>query len=325
MAIPAAPVRQDTKKTLLTNEIPMIIPVPSAFNFWRTVYSHGWCALPPFEVDTDTGSCSLRMVANASPGNPVAVTVNQPERNILRIQICGSRALARREKQHLVAQVRTVLRLDEDFSEFYAEARKHPSFRWVPKFGAGRLLRAPTVFEDVVKMLCTTNCSWALTETMVRNLCRKLGARVQGRDAPVYAFPVPQDLAESSEKFLRREIRAGYRAPYLRELGRRVVTGDLDVEAWRQSPLPTEELYREVCSVKGIGPYAAGAIMKLLGRYDYLAVDSWCRKKFFEIHRNGRAVNDKAIEKFYEPFGKWRGLFFWMDVTKHWYEHEVPF
>lgn len=301
----------------------MTVAVPSRFNFWRTVYSHGWCVLPPFEVDKENRS--LRMIANASPGKPVAITVNQPKRSTLRIEANSDGALAPREKQQIIAQVKTVLRLEEDFSEFYAAARKLASFRWVPRFGAGRLLRAPTVFEDVVKMICTTNCSWALTETIVGNLCRNLGMRVQRSDALICAFPTPQALAECSEKFLRREIRAGYRAPYLRELGRRIVNGELDVEAWRHSPLPTEELYGEVRSVKGIGPYAAGNIMKLLGRYDYLAIDSWCRKKFFEIHRKGRGGSDKAIEKFYEPFGKWRGLFFWVDVTKHWYEHENPF
>ena len=34
---------------------------------------------------------------------------------------------------------------------------------------------------------------------------------------------------------------------------------------------------------------------------------------------------DKVIEKFYAPFGTWKGLFFWLDVTKHWYEKKFPF
>jgi hypothetical protein len=31
------------------------------------------------------------------------------------------------------------------------------------------------------------------------------------------------------------------------------------------------------------------------------------------------------MEKFYEHYGKWRGLFFWMDLTKHWYDYDFPF
>jgi hypothetical protein len=32
-----------------------------------------------------------------------------------------------------------------------------------------------------------------------------------------------------------------------------------------------------------------------------------------------------VIEKFYEPFGKWKGLFFWLDLTKHWQDKKDPF
>lgn len=295
------------------------ISVPSNFNFWRTVYSHGWCALPPFVVDKDNRT--LQIIVDRSSSKPFAVVLSQPRRGKLTLRVLGG-VSSSSEKKDVVARVKAVLRLDEDFTEFYHEARKHRLFRWVPKMGAGRLLRAPTVFEDVVKMICTTNCSWALTETMVENLCQKLGRRGEGTQQ---SFPQPEALANATEKFLRKEIHAGYRAPYLCELGKRIVRGNLDLESWRQSGLPTGELYGEVCSVKGVGPYAAGNILKLLGRYDYLAIDSWCRRKFFEIHKNGKKTNDKAIEKFYEPFGKWRGLFFWMDVTKDWYEHEVPF
>ena len=222
----------------------------------------------------------------------------------------------------MLRQAKICFRLDEDYSTFYSEARRYPQYRWIPRTGSGRLLRSPTVFEDVVKMICTTNCSWALTEVMVENLCSKLGGGNHGWGK---AFPTPEAIADSTEKFLRTEIRAGYRAPYLLELSKRIVNGDIDPETWRSSDLPTGELFDQVRSVKGVGPYAAGNILKLLGRYDYLGVDSWCRKKFFELHKNRRKTSDKVIERFYEPFGSWRGLFFWLDVTKHWYQKKFPF
>jgi len=39
----------------------MTLDVPAHFNFWRTVYSHGWCALPPFHVDKEN-DCLKRLV-----------------------------------------------------------------------------------------------------------------------------------------------------------------------------------------------------------------------------------------------------------------------
>jgi len=296
------------------------VAVPSNFDFLRTIYSHGWCSLPPFRVEKE--SVRLRRVLELSTGKNIVVSVFRPSKSKPMVVTVDEGALAAEERQEVVSQIKSCFRLNEDYSEFYREARKHSAFRWVPKVGAGRLLRAPTVFEDVVKMICTTNCSWALTETMVGNLCRKLGRKVSGGS---HAFPQPEAIAECTETYLRKEIRAGYRSPYLLELSRRISKRELDVEFWRQTDLPTDELFEMVRSVKGVGPYAAGNILKLLGRYDYLGIDSWCRKQFFEIHKNGRKTSDRAIEKFYEPFGEWKGLFFWMDVTKHWYEKEFPF
>jgi len=294
--------------------------VSTDFNFWRTVYSHGWCSLPPFEVVKEAKQ--LKRVLELSSGKVVLAIVSQPSKGKLHIEADNQKQFSSAERNEIVRQMKSCLRLGEKFSEFYSEAKKHPVFRWVPKTGAGRLLRAPTVFEDVVKMICTTNCSWALTEVMVGNLCKKLGFRFQGSG---FTFPTPETIADCTEKFLRKEIRAGYRAPYLLELSKRIAKGELELESWRHSDLPTDELFEQVRSVKGIGPYAAGNILKLLGRYDYLGIDSWCRKKFFEIHKNGRTTSDRVIEKFYEPFGKWKGLFFWLDVTKHWYDHQFPF
>jgi len=125
--------------------------------------------------------------------------------------------------------------------------------------------------------------------------------------------------------YLRKEIRCGYRAPYLLELSRKIANGALEIEQWRTSELSTEELFANVRTVKGVGEYAAGNILKLLGRYDYLGLDSWARTKFYEIFGKGRNVKDSSIVKHYAPLGKWRGLFMWMDMTKDWHTKEHPF
>jgi 3-methyladenine DNA glycosylase/8-oxoguanine DNA glycosylase len=293
--------------------------VASDFSLLRTVHSHGWSVLPPFSVQKNP--FRLQRIVSLSSRKHVLAEIHQPSASRLQMDILSTTALSSGERKKLIAQMKSCFRLDEDFSEFYRQAKRYTAFRWIPKMGAGRMLRSPTVFEDVVKMICTTNCSWALTEIMTKNFCEKLGSKINGAG---FAFPVPEAIADRTEKYLRKEIRAGYRSPYLLELSRRIAKGELNIESWRTSTLPTTELFDEVRSVKGIGPYAAGNILKLLGRYDYLGIDSWCRKQFRERHKNGRTTSDRVIEKFYAPFGTWRGLFFWMDVTKHWYDHEFP-
>ncbi len=99
----------------------------------------------------------------------------------------------------------------------------------------------------------------------------------------------------------------------------------MDVEGWRSSTLTTDLLFEQVKTVKGMGDYAAGNILKLVGRYDYLGLDSWVRGKFYELHSRGRSVKDSTIEKHYASLGKWRGLFFWLEMTRYWYDHKFPF
>ncbi len=296
------------------------LAVPHQFNFRSTVFSHGWCALPPFNMDKNTGR--LRRTISLSDGRACVIDLYERAKGKLVIDLPGYDSLDRKWREEIITQAASCLRLDEDLSPFYRDARSQPRFRWIPRKGAGRLLRAPTVFEDVVKMICTTNCSWALTEIMTANLCMRLGASIVDG---VRDFPTPGAIARMDEKFLRREIRAGYRAPYILALARQVDAGNLDVERWRSSTASTEELFTAVRSVKGIGPYAAGNILKLLGRYDYLGIDSWCRKRFALIYHKGRSVSDKTIERCYAKFGTWRGLFFWLDVTKHWHDADYPF
>jgi 3-methyladenine DNA glycosylase/8-oxoguanine DNA glycosylase len=298
----------------------LILTTPPHFKFWRTVFSHGWCALPPFRVDKEHPA--LWRILTLDAGKTVLVRLEDNNRNGIKVSTESAFSHRQSDRREIVRQLRVCLRLDEDFEEFYREARRRDGFHWVSRAGAGRMLRSPTVFEDVVKMICTTNCSWSLTEVMVHNLCRYFGEPFADAGA---AFPRPEAIAGATEKILRKKIKTGYRSPYLLELARNVATGTVDPESWRTSNLPTPELFDEVRSVKGVGPYAAGNILKLLGRYDYLGLDSWCRGKFFEIHKKGRVSRDRVIEKFYEPYGKWKGLFFWLDVTKEWYDHKFPF
>ena len=297
----------------------MEIKTPPMFNFWRTVYSHGWCSLPPFLVNKEDSTLSrLLELKNGT----LVLSVLKERKGKISVTFSSQAALSADQKAEVRNLLAQCLRVNEDFSEFYREAVRHPGSRWIPKAGAGRLLRSPTVFEDVVKMICTTNCSWSLTETMVGNLTARLGKNF---GAGNFSFPGPESMAGTTEAFLRKNVRTGYRSPYLLEFATAVADGKLDVEGWRSSPLSTDELFEQVKTVKGMGDYAAGNLLKLLGRYDYLGLDSWVRGKYYEFHSHGRKVKDSTIEKRYASLGKWRGLFFWLEMTRYWYDHKFPF
>lgn len=287
----------------------LILETPEDFNFKTAVYSHGWCELLPFEFDEE--NWRLSYVFNAE--KPIFAVITDDNGKIS-IELTEKTDAKTAEK--ILRDLRHSLRLDENLGDFYKLTKKEKRLKWVAEMSAGRLLRSPTVWEDLVKTICTTNCSWSLTKKMVTNLVEKLGEQsASGKRT----FPTAEAMASVSSDFYRDEIRAGYRSPYFAELAEKVANGKLNPETWLDSELPTKELKKEMKSVKGVGDYAAENLLKLVGRYDGLALDSWLRAQFYKKHNSEQVCNDKQIESFYEKFGSWRGLAIWCDMTEKWH------
>lgn len=205
-----------------------------------------------------------------------------------------------------------LLRLDADLSGFYETAADDPDLAWAAG-GAGRMLRSPTVFEDVVKTICTTNCTWSATVRMVGALVAELGIEApDGRRA----FPTPAAMAGADESFYREVARAGYRGAYLRSLAEDVAGGSLDLEALNDQALPDDEVAASLLALPGCGPYATAHMMMLLGRYSRLILDSWTRPTYASL--NGRKASDKMIERRFRRYGDYAGLAFWLYLTRDW-------
>jgi N-glycosylase/DNA lyase len=286
------------------------IPTPRNFSFRRTVASHGWYQLPPFALDTT--KWELTRVIDLGAKVPATIFMTARKNHV---RVNTSRPLNKAEAAIALRDARHILRLDDDLQNFYLLTGSDPEFAWIGEQGAGRLLRSPTVFEDLLKMICTTNCSWALTLKMVTGLVENLGRETNdGRKS----FPNAEAMAAMPIKFFVDQVRAGYRAPYLKELAERVASGELNVEECLTVDLPTADLVKRMKGVKGVGDYAAENLLKLLGRYDGLALDSWTRAKFFQIRNNGRKAKDTKIARYYSRFNEWRGLALWCDVTRDW-------
>jgi N-glycosylase/DNA lyase len=293
----------------------MSIETPHDFSFKRTLLSHGWSELLPCEVDEQRWK--LTRVFDVGGAQPVTASITGTN-HLLEVDIPRGKP-GKLALEKIARDVRHMFRLDDDMTEFYGAMSANPKFAWIASAGAGRMLRSPTVFEDLVKTICTTNCSWSLTLKMVAGLTNNLGREAtDGRRA----FPTPEVMAAAPADFYKDEMRAGYRAPYFKELAERVASGALDVESWLKSELPTAELKREMKRVKGVGDYAAENLLKLVGRYDVLALDSWVRGKFARTHNKGRACPDEKIARHYARFKTWRGLALWCDMTKDWLDEE---
>jgi N-glycosylase/DNA lyase len=281
----------------------------------RTLASHGVASLPPAQIDETTWTLETTLPV---PRGARTVVVSPGEHETARVQVVAGTAPPR-VREALLDQLRHMFRLDEDLSAFYAVAREDADLAWAAA-GAGRMLRSPTVFEDVVKTICTTNCTWSATVRMVSSLVEHLGEPAPGAAPGPYAraFPSPAAMAEAEESFYRDVVRAGYRGPYFRSLAASVAGGELDLEELAgDADLTDEEVEAKLVELPGVGPYAAAHVMMLLGRYSRLILDSWTRPKFARLN-GGKAVKDPAIERRFRPYGRYAGLAFWLYLTRDW-------
>jgi len=71
--------------------------------------------------------------------------------------------------------------------------------------------------------------------------------------------------------------------------------------------------------LRGFGPYAAEHLLRLLGRHDHLALDSWTRAKLARLRGRRRPPSDRTILRWYAPYGEWAGLAMWLEVTADWH------
>jgi 3-methyladenine DNA glycosylase/8-oxoguanine DNA glycosylase len=313
-----------------TLELELRAPGGEPVDLWRTLISHGFAGLSPLVLDEEDRSLAFTVRVPGGRARRVRVSQAAQKRTKrthtpvgrARLEVLGPQPGPKVVRAALEGAAH-VLRLDQDLSPFYLRAEADPDLAWAA-LGAGRMLRSPTVFEDVVKTVCTTNCAWSATVRMVDSLVTHLGDPALGGDGPLSnAFPTPAAMADAPEAFYRDVVRAGYRSAYLVGLARTVADGELDLEAFATATpetLPDAELEAALLALPGVGPYAAAHIMMMLGRHSRLILDSWTRPTYTRLVGRKRPVSDAQIERRFRSYGEYAGLAFWLYVTRDWVE-----
>ena len=154
----------------------------------RTLLSHGFVELPPMRIDEDVPALEVTLLADRRTARTIDIRAGR--KGHARMSVLG-RAPSQQLAGKLLDRARHVLALDEDLSAFYELVSSDADLAWA-RAGAGRLVRSPTVFEDVIKTICTTNTVWSATTKMVTALVTNLGAAAPGGR---HAFPTPEVMA----------------------------------------------------------------------------------------------------------------------------------
>ncbi|MEZ4704992.1 MAG: hypothetical protein R3A11_07380 [Bdellovibrionota bacterium] len=279
------------------------LPVDQYFDFSSVLMSHGWSSLQPFQTQKDRSSIQFAL------RGPNVVVKARMQRGKLLLE--SSRKLT---SSHVQA-IKKIFGLQKDMNPFYQMASRHDR-SWIVELGMGRLLTSQTVFEDLIKLILTTNCSWSFTTLMVNRLCEHAGEEVKGHRL----FPTAQELAKKPQSFYQNKIRCGYRGPHVKKISQMVTSGQIDPESWPSDGGADEVLRKEILRLPGVGPYVVDNLMRFMGRYQGLGVDSWVRGQLKTMWKTSEAPSDKDIKSKYEKYSPFQGLVLWCDVTQSWFD-----
>ena len=308
------------------------LPARKPFSFTSVINSHGWRQLAPFSYDENTNM--LGYTLQLSNARVVELKLRDGKDGVS----IETDKLNKAEQKEVMDKVTWMFGLDLDFSDFYAASRLEPKLTRAKKQALGRVLRSPTLFEDVIKTIFTTNTLWAATKNMTRKLVDEFGSSLSGASFDFglrnnrsalrsgrsenhaksvveasynKAFPAPDAIAASNPSFIQEKIRVGYRAPAIHDLAVRVASGKYDLESLKTSSLSTLELRKELMTIKGVGPYAAANLLLILGRSDFIPIDSWALKLVSHEWHAGKPITAREVEKRFEKWGEYKGLAFW--------------
>jgi 3-methyladenine DNA glycosylase/8-oxoguanine DNA glycosylase len=285
------------------------IPVPEGFDLGRVVCSYGYFMLAPNHWAPATQS--LHRPLHDDAGRIIQTHIQQTKTRPDRLRIQCDASLDAATRQVIKKQIRRMLRLDEDLSDWFKASPQ------AKREGFGRLFRSPTLFEDLIKTITGCNVAWPNTMTMNRLLCEQIGGG---------EFPTPTQLARTAASTLKAKTKVGYRAKRIVHLAQQVKTGELNL-AWFEEPKrESDEAFTALGRLHGFGPYAAANACQHLGFYDQLPIDSETYRHFckhFNISRPDDPTQlHRRIAAHYDQYAPFQFLAYWYELWRD-YEQKL--
>lgn len=189
--------------------------------------------------------------------------------------------------------VNNYLRLDMDIeSKLKAVDDKYVTLA-IEQFKGLRLLDQD-FNETVISFLISQNKNITSIRNSINYLSENYGDSLKVNDLDIKLFPRIERLAELSEKELQHS-KVGYRAPYIIEASKRLVSGEFSNIEIETADIALEKLL----SLYGVGPKVADCILTFsLKVNDVTPVDTWA-KKILKSYYNYEVSNNYSKQRAY--------------------------
>jgi 3-methyladenine DNA glycosylase/8-oxoguanine DNA glycosylase len=284
------------------------VTTPADFNFRSTLNSHGWERLEPFSLNRER---QVLTRIERLPSQLSHLEIAQAAQNDVTIDVTvhSETPLNPADQAYVTEFIAHCFSFNWDMSRCYAKVSDNPTYSFIKTERLGRLLLAPSMWENLVKTQFLTNTHARRTTTMAAKFCT-MGDPFGEK----HAFPTPEQVLANTLDQLEKQTGTGYRAKYIRSLAEAIVLG-FDPESLRNPALSYEEIYEQVRALRGFGPYSASYVLKLLGRFERISIDTVICRYFKAIAGQANATDDD-INAYYARFGEFKGLVAWWEVSR---------
>lgn len=171
--------------------------------------------------------------------------------------------------------------LDRDYSAIRKACRGKNAFvDEAMGYGRGLRILRQDPWEMLVTFIVSQRKNMPAIAKAVEELACRFGSPCPTEQGVVHAFPTPEQLASASEEDLRA-CSLGYRAPYIADTTRQVLSGEIDLQALREAD--DAALFEGLQRARGVGAKVANCVCLFgYGRTSQVPVDVWIARAIDE-------------------------------------------
>ncbi len=245
----------------------MLIPIKQAFDLESTLYSG-----QSFRWRRD-GDWSVGVVFDN------IVKVRQVSEGIE--YACGPD-----EETDVTPLLTEYLGLGSDLDHIYHSVAKDERIvRAIGKYWGMRILRQEP-WECLISFIISSNSNILRISGHVEDLANTFGRPLRYGGHTRNTFPAPSVLRDVGERRLR-EMRLGFRAPYVDATAKIVADGEIDLFALREAAY--DEALQTLTSLPGVGDKVANCVLLFsLDKLEAFPVDVWVRRALQEWYLDER-------------------------------------
>ena len=153
----------------------------------------------------------------------------------------------------------------------------NPALREAVEYGKGIRILRQDKWETLCSFIISQNNNIPRIRGLIGTISKALGDRVDSPVGEFYSFPTPEAIVGAGVDALR-EMKLGFRAPYIFDAAAKVASGEINLEAVAKAAT-TAEAAGMLMQIKGVGPKVAACTL-LFGfdRTDAFPVDVWVKR-----------------------------------------------